>query len=197
MNLKRGSEFHEELLSYGVSSEDLDLFLADGNSLKSSKCEKFSVRDLHQMFDSGGWIAGGAALSHIFKTHKASDLDIFFSDQIAYYKAVIMTRQKFGVDVCYSPGKPYQAFDLSVVKCSFKWDEFDIDESCLEAIESGVSDICPDAIINANATLRRMLKYNGYMGIRFRQEQVLAMCSVFSVDLDLAKSVLKNKLLIL
>ena len=74
MNLKRGSEFHEELLSYGVSSEDLDLFLADGNSLKSSKCEKFSVRDLHQMFDSGGWIAKRYLLPFLFSSSKPGDV---------------------------------------------------------------------------------------------------------------------------
>lgn len=193
MNLKRGSEYYEELILNGIPSDDIDKFIAEGNSLKSPDSRKFNASyDLGIMFDLDGWITGGGALSHIFKTHQAPDYDIFFSDPITYARAMLIARKMRSIDVCYSPGKPYLAFDLAVAKCSFKRDEFDIDETCLDAIESGVSDICPGSIINANATLNRMMKYHRYMGMKFKQEQVIAMCSVHPVDMTLAKKVLQE-----
>lgn len=197
-NLKYGSEYYNKLVSHGIPQKDLDQFIIDGNSLKSHEFKKSDIkRDVCLMFDLGGWIAGGGALSRIFKTHKPKDYDVFFNDPLTYAQAVIAMRKSPGIDVCYSPGKSYSEFDLSISKCSFRQDEFDIDESCLNAIESGVSDICPHAIINADATLRRMLKYHSYTNVKFHQEQVLAMCSVFPINKILAGKVLQEVTILL
>lgn len=193
--LESGSEYFSHLVVNGVDKTQLEKFIQEGRTLKSPgkliDQAKFSA-DLERLFDLGGAVAGGGALAKIFGTHKTPDYDVFFPDPISYVQAVLASRDNPRLDVCYSPGAtPYDRFDLAVSKCSFTRDTVNVHPSCLEAIETGVSDLCPQSIVDINATLRRMLKYNGYFGMKFKQHQVLAACASFRANNELSIRVLK------
>jgi len=193
--LKAGSDHYVHLVEHGVDKGQLDRFIGRECALKAPSCPPVDqarfTKDLEGLFDLGGAVAGGGAMARIFGTHKARDYDVFFDNPVAYAQAILAVQENPLLDVCFFIGKPYDSFDLAASKCSFTRETFDVHASCLDAIETGVSDVFPESIINADATLRRMLKYNRYAGIRFKMDQVLVLCSVFKVSRELAQKALK------
>lgn len=198
-NLEEDSDHFNYLVRNGVNRSDLEKFIRDGRPLKRGIARDARANIPHildALFHLGGHVAGGGAVARIFKTHRPKDYDVFFNDQIAYTKAVLMVQDNPYVDICFFSGNPYDSFDLDVSKCSFQFNTFDVSIGCLEAIETGISAICPKSIVNANLTMERMKKYNTYMGMKFKRHEVLAMCSSFNVDVKTAEFVLKNLVLL-
>ena len=193
-NLTKASEHYIFLLDSGIDRNKLDAFIDDHHNLKvnTTRINKGRfTQDLEFLFDLGGVVAGGGALARIFGTHKASDYDVFFNDPVAYAKAILATRDNKYLDICFFSGKPYDSFDIALSKCSFTRDSFDVHMSCIDAIENNRSDIFPERIVNASATLRRVIKYHGYTGVRFRLDQILTLCAVYKVGGSLASEALK------
>lgn len=70
-NLTLGSEDFRQFVRDGVDEYELEDFIRSGNLLKTRNptVQSNFEHTLQSMFDLGGVVAGGAALSRIFNTH--------------------------------------------------------------------------------------------------------------------------------
>ena len=194
-NLTLSSEHFKHLIDNDVNENSLREFVADGckrkTNFKKSSVDQYKFEsDLNDLTELGGVISGGAAVAQIFKVHKTNDYDIFFNNPVNYAKAVLSARDNPCIDVCFYFDKPYELFDLALTKCAVNNYDVDIDPLCALAFKTGVSDICPESLIDGLATARRILKYNKRLGMKFKSEQIIPMCAIFKVPDDLTSEVL-------
>jgi hypothetical protein len=142
---------------------------------------------IRQLFDYGGIISGGAALAYHLG-YKTKDLDFYFNNDDAYIKAYNLVYDDDRFDICWYFDKPHELHDMSVVMCNLYDSGYnEITSQAAEALESGMSDLYVENIIWPERTARRMLKYHNRIGINYKPEQVLALCSIYKISDELMK----------
>ena len=197
-DLRIGQPVYQELINHGSSEEDLDDFILGGcvKSVNAKFDRTEFLSSLKEILDAGGIIAGGFASRRFFNKLDSSrdrDVDIFLNDRISWMQYVIKTRYIAGIDVCLYFDSPWEFFDIEASCCSI--DAFGTlrsSDGAKAARDTGVCSIIPYNIINPSATAKRIVKYNDKYGLRFKTEQVLAMCSVFDIPSDVSLRALKT-----
>lgn len=179
--ITQNSDYFEYLVDNGVDELELIKFIDSKHLKKTEFDSSISIKHaVDELLNLGGEIAGGFAVHYLFGIKNHGDIDIFFNDDVLFAKATLFTRNVRGVDVCRYFNVPFEFFDLALTQCSFNKNEFNIDENCIKAYETGVSDIIPENIINVNATFKRIIKYHNRTGVKFKPEQILTICAIFN-----------------
>ncbi len=193
-DLKQGSELHERLLEAGTNQEDLGLFLDSDRTRKTSgvlpKPEE-TQRKIDSLVESGGMVAGGAALRSYLFMEPARDCDIFFNNLVAYARATIETRRFPGIDCCLYDIKPYEDFDLNLSMIAYGKYGYDISAEYSVAVNGGICEIRAERIIHPVATLRRVAKYGQTYKIKFLASQIIGLAAIYGVPDDATKEALK------
>lgn len=190
--VKQGDDVYQHLLVNGVNQQKLDEYILNG-TIKNVASEISDTRleqDIEQLFDLGGVISGGCALSFIHHTHKTKDVDFYFNDDVAYVKAFLYTYDNPLIDVCYYFDKPHELHDMSLVMCNLYRDRDETTSQAKVALETNISDIYPENVIWPDRTAKRMLKYHKRIGVRFKQAQVLCLCGIYDIDRDISMQIL-------
>jgi hypothetical protein len=141
---------------------------------------------LSYLFDIGGIISGGAVLS-VINSKPIKDVDIYFNNEEAYVKARYASQHTKKIDVCWYFNKPYELHDISYVMSTMTRDGIKTSDESKRAIDSGISELYLGNVIYPDRTAKRMMKYNKRYNVKFKLEQVLAFCSVFKIEDDVAK----------
>ena len=178
-------ELFRKLAQAGVDPSLLNRFRKAGSPRKhgaQSSDHKLTVKVAYELLEMGGQVAGGGAIAEIFGRSKSKDIDIFFNDKVQYGKAFFKAFSITPIDVCFYVHKPYELFDLGVSCCCFGPDGHDIDDLCAQAMDTGVSEIIVNRVIEPGKTAERMIKYNRKLGVKYPANQVMFLCAKGNID---------------
>jgi len=144
---------------------------------------------ISKLFDLGGIISGGAALS-LLNNKPIRDIDFYFNNDNSYVEAANLVGFNRKIDVCWYFNNPMELHDISYVMCTLNRNGVYITEAAQEAFDTGISELYLNHIIYPNRTAQRMLKYNDRYNCKFKLAQVLAFISIFNIERQIANKLL-------
>lgn len=139
------------------------------------------AEDIRSMFDLGGVVSGGAALS-LLHNRPIKDVDFYFNDDLSFIKAYLLTFHNPYIDICWYFNQPHELHDMAVVMCNVRKDGIEITPQAQKALDTGVSELYVENFIWPVKSAERMAKYNKKYGIRFKKHQVLAMIGLYELE---------------
>jgi hypothetical protein len=172
----------DKLLAEGFNKELIEEYLSHETIKKPRRMDRQEVvQDINMLFDMGGVISGGAALS-LIKEYPVKDVDFYFNDELSFVKAYLLTFTNPHIDICWYFDKPHELHDMGLVMCNAYKDRVEITPQAQEALDTGITDIYPENFIWPERTAMRMHKYHDRYGIRFKKHQVIAMIVLFGLQ---------------
>ena len=179
-------ELYEKAIKNGTDPSLLQKWI-NLNYQKDPTCQptKYQIAsDIDQLFELGGIISGGAALSYITKAFISKDIDFYFNDEVNYLKAQVLTVNNPLIDVNFFIDEPHELHDIGIVMCNLTKDGPQIMKPCKSALETRISNLYPLSVIYPDRTVKRMYKYNKRLGTKFRLHEVITFCALYNIDFD-------------
>ena len=168
-----GTRLCRDLVRSGVDPGALGAFLAGprGRKRPGSVRPASSAALVRRLIESGGHVAGGAALRAWTGSGEAADVDVFFSSFPSWASATLAAYGDPRVDVCLFLEDPCEGFDLGAPMVSVGTSGFRPSARAIEARDTGVCTVLLDNVIHPVSTLGRIAKYAS-RGYRFRRAEV-------------------------
>lgn len=193
LHLRNLENYVDQLLENGVDQQLINQYL-QSDLIKNPNPPPFSKvqisNDIKQLFDLGGVISGGAALSMV-KERPIKDIDFYFNDEISFVQAYLLTFNNPCIDICWYFDKPHELHDMSYVMCNvYSNGKIEITPQAQKAFDTGISELYIDNFIWPERSARRMIKYHKRYGVKFKKKQVLSMIGLFQFDNNLSNELM-------
>jgi hypothetical protein len=179
------SDLYECLVESGVNLTYLgELIQSHSNKSNNPAIVNDSefLDDINYLFSLGGIISGGAAVAYATDRFKTKDIDFYFNDDLSYLRACLHVWKNKSIDVCYYRDFPHELHDMGVVMANLRSDGLEITPECHDSFSTGVSKLFIKSVVFPDRTVKRMMKYNDRLGVKFLTSEVLAFCAIYKID---------------
>lgn len=135
------------------------------------------------MLENNGLISGGFVTAMLMGG-ETKDIDMYFNDEDAYMWAYSVVIDNPFIDICWYKNLPIELHDISFVKTYYDGNKIFMTVDAYNAITNLVSEIYIHNIIYPERTFNRIIKYNKRYGVKFKYEQIVALCAIYDFEID-------------